>query len=245
MPMTTLHSPWRSLRVRAGVGVGMLMLALTTAAIVGSQSAMAQQDPSVQRGAHVFNDNCQICHGVYAQGRMGPPLLPLPPEIGSQPRTALIPELTGLVRGGIPGRMPHFEPGQLSDDDVGALVDWFLYMNSQPRQGPSFYEALAPANTTTSSDTVTYVAATKHTIAGAFKQFYDQQGGAARFGNPLTEQYAGFSELDATPLTLQLFERARFEWVNGEVRLSEIGSAEMDLRTHFLGGEEGPGGPMP
>jgi len=50
---------------------------------------------------------------------------------------------------------------------------------------------------------------------------------------------------DDLPGVLQLFERARFEWVNGEVRLSEIGSAEMDLRTHFLGGEEGPGGPMP
>ena len=221
----------------------MLLLVLASV-LIGAQSALAQQSPSVQRGAHVFNDNCQICYGVYAQGRMGPPLLPLPQEIASQPRTALIPELTGLVRSGIPGRMPRFETGQVSDEDVGALVDWFLFMNGQPRQGPSFYEALAPATTTQSSDTVTYVAATKHTISGAFKQFYDQQGGAARFGNPLTEQYAGFSEVDATPLTLQLFERARFESVNGEVRLSQIGSAELDLRTHFLG-EEGPGGPMP
>ena len=239
--MTSVHSPRRSLR-RVRMGVGMLMLVLSAAG-VGTQLASAQQDPSVQRGAQVFNNNCQICHGVYAQGRMGPPLLPLPQEIASQPRTALIPELTGLVRGGIPGRMPRFEDGQVTDDDVGALVDWFLFMNNQPRQGPSFYESLAPANTAASSDTVTYVAATKHTISGAFKQFYDQQGGAARFGNPLTEQYAGFSELDATPMTLQLFERARFESVNGEVRLSQIGSAEMDLRTHFLG--EGPGGPMP
>jgi mono/diheme cytochrome c family protein len=242
--MTIVRSPRRSLR-SVRMGVGMLMLVLISAAGVGAQSALAQQNPSVQRGAQVFNDNCQICHGVYAQGRMGPPLLPLPPEIASEPRTALIPELTGLIRGGIPGRMPRFETEQVSDDDVGALVEWFLFMNSQPRQGPSFYEALAPANTAASSDTVTYVAATKHTISGAFKQFYDQQGGAARFGNPLTEQYAGFSELDATPMTLQLFERARFESVNGEVRLSQIGSAEMDLRTHFLGEGPGPGGPMP
>jgi hypothetical protein len=40
---------------------------------------------------------------------------------------------------------------------------------------------------------------------------------------------------------LQLFERARLEFVNGEVGLSQIGGAEMDLRTHFVG--EGPGGP--
>ena len=86
---------------------------------------------------------------------------------------------------------------------------------------------------------MTYVAATKHSISGAFKRFYDQQGGAARFGNPLTEEYAVFSELDATPLRLQLFERARFESVNGEVRLSQVGSAEMELRTHFLGEGDG------
>jgi len=240
--MTIVDGP-RQPRRLVGMGIGLLLLVGTTA-VVGVQTTLAQQGPSVARGARVFNDNCQICHGVYAQGRMGPPLLPLPQEIATAPRTALIPELTGLVRSGIPGHMPRFETGQVSDDDVGALVDWFLFMNSQPRPGRSFYEALAPATTTQSSDTVTYVAATKHTIAGAFKQFYDQQGGAGRLGNPLTEEYAGFSELDATPLTLQLFERARLEFVNGEVRLSQIGGAELELRTHFIG--EGPGDhPMP
>jgi cytochrome c5 len=242
MAMTIVDGP-RQPRRLVGMGIGLLLLVVTSA-VVGVGSALAQHGPSVERGAHVFNDNCQICHGVYAQGRMGPPLLPLPQDIATAPRSALIPDLTGLVRSGIPGRMPRFEPGQVSDDDVGALVDWFLFMNSQPRPGPSFYEALAPAKTTQSSDTVTYVAATQHTISGAFKQFYDQQGGAARFGNPLTEEYAGFSELDATPLTLQLFERARLEFVNGEVRLSQIGSAEMELRTHFFGEEPG-GPPMP
>jgi len=52
-----------------GAGVGMLLLVLASV-LIGAQSALAQQSPSVQRGAHVFNDNCQICHGVYAQGRM-------------------------------------------------------------------------------------------------------------------------------------------------------------------------------
>jgi cytochrome c553 len=213
---------------------------LTMAALVGAGSVAAQSTSSVQRGAQVFNDNCQICHGVYAQGRMGPPLLPLPPEIGSAPRDALIPDLTGLVRGGIPGRMPHFEPGELSDQDVGALVDWFLFMNSQPRGGRSFYEALAPAASTQSSDSVTYVTATKHSISFAFKRFYDEHGGAAMFGNPLTEEYSGFSEIDGQPRTMQLFERARFEFdPRGDVTLSVAGAAELDLRTHFFG----PGGP--
>jgi len=90
---------------------------------------------------------------------------------------------------------------------------------------------------------VTYVAATHHTISLGFKQFYDQNGGAARFGNPLTEEYSGFNEVDGTPATMQLFERARFELVSGEVRLSEIGAAELELRTHFFNLSEG--GPPP
>jgi cytochrome c553 len=212
--------------------------------LVGAQAAFAQSD-SVQRGAHVFNDNCQICHGVYAQGRMGPPLVPLPPPVASMPRDALVEDLTGLIRGGIPGRMPMFPPGLVADQDVGALVDWFLFMNAQPRQGASFYDAMAPVPAPADTS-VTYVAATKHTISGAFKQYYDAHGGADQFGNPLTEQYFGYSEIDASPATMQLFERARFALgSNGAVSLSPIGSAEVDLRTHFLGGPGGPEGGMP
>jgi mono/diheme cytochrome c family protein len=230
----------RRLALLAG---GAALLLLASASTGFAQSA---PNPSVARGAQVFNNNCQICHGVYAQGRMGPPLLPLPPEIANAPRSALVPELTGLIRSGIPGRMPRFETAQVSDDDAAALVDWFIFANSQPRVGRSFYEALAPATATQSSDNVTYVAATRHTISFGFKQFYDAQCGAARFGNPLTEEYSGYSEVDGTPHTMQLFERARFELNGGEVRLSTIGAAELDLRTHFLG-EEGPapGGPPP
>jgi len=39
---------------------------------------------------------------------MGPPLLPLPPEIAQAPRDAIVGELSGLVRSGIPGHMPRF-----------------------------------------------------------------------------------------------------------------------------------------
>ena len=234
--------------IRRGLGTRTVWLSLVIVvpvlALAGVASVVgvaAQASPSVHRGAQVFDANCQICHGAYAQGRMGPPLLPLPPEVAAVPRDGLVTELTGLVRGGIPGRMPRFEPGQVSDQDVGALVDWFLFMNGQPRGERSFYEALAPATSTQSSDSVTYVAATRHTISGVFKRFYDEHGGAATFGNPLTEEYGGFSEIDAQPRTMQLFERARFERqaANNEVTLSVSGAAELELRTHFVG----PGGP--
>jgi hypothetical protein len=236
---------WR-FHTRSMVGVGVFMVGLISATVVGVAPAAAQQaTPSVMRGSQVFNDNCQICHGVYAQGRMGPPLLPLPPFITSLPRDAIVADLSGLVRGGIPGRMPGFVPGQVSDSDVGALVDWFLFINSLPRSGGrSFYEALAPATSTESNANRTYVAATRHSISFAFKRFYEQNGGAAAFGNPLTEEYSGFSEVNGEPRVMQLFERARFEFHPGQtedVRYSVVGSAELNLRMHFLG--EGPGGP--
>jgi mono/diheme cytochrome c family protein len=236
--MLPVHGHRRSRRLSTLALVSALAVTL---ALITVEPAAAQSSPSVQRGAQVFNANCQVCHGVYAQGRMGPPLLPLPPEIAQAPRDALIGELTGLIRSGIPGRMPRFEQGQVADQDVGALVDWFLFQNNQPRAGRSFYEALAPATTTQSSDNVTYVAATKHTISFGFKQFYDAQGGAARFGNPLTEEYAGYSEVDGSLHTMQLFEKARFELVSGDVQLSTNGAAELELRTHFFSlGEGGP-----
>ena len=55
---------------------------ITAAAIIGSlyvSNAVANQQPNVPRGAQVFAQNCQVCHGVNAQGRMGPALMPIPP----------------------------------------------------------------------------------------------------------------------------------------------------------------------
>src|SRR5688572_16869763 len=101
-----VFTSWSRYR-RSMVGTGVFLLGLMLAGVVGVAPAAAQQaTPSVMRGGQVFNDNCQVCHGVYAQGRMGPPLLPLPPFITSLPREAIAADLTGLVRGGIPGRMP-------------------------------------------------------------------------------------------------------------------------------------------
>src|SRR4051794_12583054 len=49
-------------------------------------------------------------------------------------------------------------------------------------------------------------AETGHTLAYAFRAFYDSQGGLAQFGYPLTEVFVE----DGQPV--QYFERARLEW---------------------------------
>ena len=122
-----------------GVGAAVAGTLLSVAPV-----AADPPDASVTRGTQVFQDNCEVCHGPYAQGKVGPPLIPIPAEIASQPIEAIRADLTGLVRGGIPGAMPAFEPSQLSDDDVAALADWFVYVNKVAPNGTTFYAATAP-----------------------------------------------------------------------------------------------------
>lgn len=233
---------------RASVAV----LAIGIAGLLGvAQSKGAFAAPSAQgvmAGAQVFQQNCSVCHGINAQGRLGPPLLPLPPEIAEAPRDAIVEELTQLVRSGIPGAMPRFTPNQVSDADVESLVDWFLATNELVPEGSSFYEALAPVEPVEDSAFVRYFPQTGHTISYAFKAYWERHGGAERFGYPLTEEFVGFSPLDGQPYTMQVFENAQLVYypdlagTPDEVSLLPLGSIEVDLRTHFLFVGGGPGG---
>jgi cytochrome c5 len=233
------------------MGGAVTALIVSTVVAVAPVAAQQQQqagqpDASVMRGTQVFQGNCEVCHGPYAQGRTGPPLVPIPAEVASQPLDAIREDLTGLVRNGIPGAMPRFLPDQLSDDDIAALVDWFLYVNKLSPDGGSFYQASAPVQPSATTDTHVYVAATQHSVSGAFKRFWDAHGGAALLGNPLTEEYFGYDENDAHGYAMQLFERARLEYhpdqagTDNEVMLSPVGRAEQQLRMHFVMG--GPPG---
>jgi hypothetical protein len=52
---------------------------------------------------------------------------------------------------------------------------------------------------------------TGHTLRGKFLQYWQQYGGLAQFGYPLTEEFFEPSGPDNTPLQVQYFERNRFE----------------------------------
>jgi mono/diheme cytochrome c family protein len=236
-------------RPRLTALAGGLVAAVVVGAFYVSGAVANQPQPSgAAHGATVFVNNCQVCHGVNAQGRIGPPLLPLPERIASEPRPVVTQELTGLVRDGIPGAMPRFVPEQLSDADVAALVDWFFEANANVPQGRNFYEALAPVGAVENTGDRTFFDATGHTLTGGFKRYWEANGGLAQFGYPLTEEYVGFSETDGKPYTMQLFERARFEYhpehqgTPNEVQQGLLGSESKDLRMHFLTGM-GDGGP--
>jgi hypothetical protein len=57
-----------------------------------------------------------------------------------------------------------------------------------------------------------YFEPTGHTLAGGFKSYWDRQGGLARFGYPISEEFAERNQADGQVYTVQYFERARFEY---------------------------------
>jgi mono/diheme cytochrome c family protein len=232
----------KHLKLRPTV-LGTIVLTLTLLLTLGTSLAQPVSRPSAhgaaqgaQPGAEVFKARCAVCHGTLASGKMGPPLNVLPPEIASLPPQELTKELTGLIRGGIPGRMPMFTPDLVSDEQVGQLVEFFLSINGT-LPGPSLDEAMAPVAAESVGDR-TFYAATGHSIGGEFRTFWRRYDGLRVFGLPLTEEYMGVSPEDGKPYRMQLFERARFELhpelpAGQQVLLALLGAEELRLRTHF------------
>ncbi|HWQ13373.1 MAG TPA: cytochrome c [Roseiflexaceae bacterium] len=227
------------MRVRTWL-VGVFGLSLVLALSLGAPRARAVPgaQPAARSGAEVFAANCQICHGPSASGRIGPPLNQIPPEIKALPRDAVIQELTGLIRGGIPGRMPMFTPELVSDAEVGPLVDYLFSLDGS-LPGPSVYEALAPV-TAESAQGRTFFPETSHSVGGDFLTYWRRNGGLERFGFPISEEYNGVSPIDGKVYRMQLFERARMELhpelpAGRQVLLALLGVEEARLRMHFLG----------
>jgi uncharacterized protein YkwD len=63
-----------------------------------------------------------------------------------------------------------------------------------------------------SDPNITYFAETGHSIGNGFRSFWEQHGGLAQFGYPLTDEIVENSPTDGQPRTTQYFERARFEY---------------------------------
>ena len=78
--------------------------------------------------------------------------------------------------------------------------------------------AREPAPTSTPDPDVLRFAETGHTIRGAFRRFWERQGGLSIFGLPLTE------ELFVDGIVVQYFERARFEARDDAVSLARVGA---------------------
>lgn len=57
-----------------------------------------------------------------------------------------------------------------------------------------------------------YYSPTGHTLAHSFKDYWEQHGGLAMFGYPISEEFQELSKTDGHTYTTQYFERARFEY---------------------------------
>lgn len=72
--------------------------------------------------------------------------------------------------------------------------------------------AWAPASTAAAPLGATlFVAQTGHTLSGSFRDYWERNGGLARFGLPLSEPFTDTSRVDGRSYTVQYFERAVFE----------------------------------
>lgn len=228
------------------IGLATLLLALGVSLTSTASSSRAQEAPA--SGEAAFVENCQVCHGVKASGKMGPPLNQLPPDLVNLPPEVIAQDLTGLLRGGIPAAMPRFLPEQLSDAQIVELTKYLISLNNSV-PSPSLYEALEPI-TAEEADGRTWFPETGHSAGGEFRSFWLRYGGLRVFGLPVSEEYNGVSPENGQVYRMQMFERARLELHEDapggpQIQLALLGAEEIKLRTHFLiGGDEG-GGPPP
>jgi hypothetical protein len=88
-------------------------------------------------------------------------------------------------------------------------------------------QAPAPAQGATNCQTF---AQTQHNICGAFLTYWQNHGGLAQQGYPLTEELTAVSDLDGKSYRMQVFERAVFEAhpenpAPNDILLSQLGTA--------------------
>jgi hypothetical protein len=80
-----------------------------------------------------------------------------------------------------------------------------------------------------------YFPQTGHSVKQPFLGYWQQQGGVAIFGYPISEELPEINPSDGKVYTVQYFERARFEWhptfagTPNEVQLGLIGKQALDM----------------
>jgi uncharacterized protein YkwD len=97
------------------------------------------------------------------------------------------------------------------------------------------YPGGAPRGTPSASNP-RFFSETGHTLGGKFRTYWEQHGGLAQQGYPLTDEFPEQSRLDGKTYTVQYFERAVFEYhpENAgspyEVLLAQLGAYQLNAR---------------
>lgn len=100
-----------------------------------------------------------------------------------------------------------------------------------PLPGTPDVRTLTPRTCHTGSDCETFDT-THHTVLGAFRDFWNANGGLAVFGYPLTEEFTVTDSVTSRPIAIQVFERAIFEFHpeidGGAILLERLGAEVWD-----------------
>jgi hypothetical protein len=85
-----------------------------------------------------------------------------------------------------------------------------------------------------------FFAETGHNLRGRFREYWEQRGGLAIYGLPLTEEFEEVSPTNGQKYKVQYFERARFEAhpenpAPNDVLLGHLGRQLLDVRGAFSG----------
>jgi hypothetical protein len=127
-------------------------------------------------------------------------------------------------------------------DRTRYLVDLGLIGNDYLASRGLGFPRVAPVQSTPS---VRYFPETGHTLRGTFKNFWEQRGGLALFGFPVSEEIREQLS-DGVERTVQYFERARFELHGNQVRLGVLGTSLAPCqRRPGLPPNAPPRGPVP
>ena len=76
-------------------------------------------------------------------------------------------------------------------------------------------QSFQPAQHNSASGCI-YFEETQHNLCGGFRAFFDQYGGMAVYGMPISEEFQEFNPDTGKTYTVQYFERQRVEWHPGE-----------------------------
>jgi len=96
------------------------------------------------------------------------------------------------------------------------------------------YGATGAPNQHASTESPLYFPQTGHTIGGKFREYWEQHGGLAQQGYPISDEFTEVSALDGKTYTVQYFERAVFELhpenagTPYEVLLSQLGALKAE-----------------
>ena len=96
--------------------------------------------------------------------------------------------------------------------------------------------ALPPAAPIDRTDCVFYVE-TSHNLCGGFRAYWEQFGGLAVYGMPISEEFREVNPDTGEEYTVQYFERARFEWHPGawperyDVLLGRLGAERLAVES--------------